>query len=84
MAFCFIYCVSTMSAQAMKAAFEKELMKFDMERVLPAWDGLITRQQAALESLGVPAMFPTDTVTDREARFPAIFSTSASRANILL
>ncbi|EMD40994.1 hypothetical protein CERSUDRAFT_44748, partial [Gelatoporia subvermispora B] len=53
-------------ADTLSAQFLKELQKFDQERVLPAWDGLITKQQTALESLGVPAMFPTTVGTDRD------------------
>ena len=49
-------------------AYEKELKKFDAERVLVAWDGLVTKQQATLESLQVPTMFKTDITTDREVR----------------
>lgn len=41
--------------------FRQELQKFDAERVLPAWDGLLMKQQTTLESLGVPTMFPTMT-----------------------
>lgn len=48
-------------------AYEKELRRFDAERVLPAWDGLVTSQQAALAQLKVPAMFPTAVKADREA-----------------
>ena len=40
-------------------SFRRELRKFDLERVLPAWDGMLTRQQAALESIGIPTMYPT-------------------------
>lgn len=47
-------------------AYKKELKKFDAERVLVAWDGLVAKQQTALENLQVPAMFKTDTSTDRE------------------
>ena len=50
----------------MTDSFRKELQKFDAERVLPAWDGLIKKQQTTLETLGVPAMFPTTVSTDRE------------------
>ena len=57
-----------MRLQAMTESFRAELQKFDRERVLPAWDGLVTKQQAALEALGVPAMFPTTLATDREVR----------------
>lgn len=50
----------------MTDSFRTELLKFDRERVLPAWDGLVTKQQAALEALGVPAMFPSTQTSDRE------------------
>jgi len=40
-------------------AFEKEIRKFDHERVIPAWDGLVARQQAALAQAHVPTMFVT-------------------------
>lgn len=46
--------------------FEKELQRFDKDRVLPAWDGLITRQQMILEKIGVPSMFVTNEKVDRE------------------
>lgn len=55
----------------MTESFRAELAKFDRERVLPAWDGLVTKQQAALEVLGVPAMFPTTLNTDRQVRAPS-------------
>lgn len=54
----------------MTEAFERELRKFDIERVLPAWDSLITSQQAALVSHDVPTMFPTTSVNNREVCFP--------------
>jgi len=47
-------------------AFETELRKFDSERVFPAWDGLVMKQQATLEGVGVPTMFVTDVPRDRE------------------
>jgi hypothetical protein len=50
-------------------AYQKEMCKFDRERVLPAWDGLITRQQGQLEALGVPNMFVTSDPRDTEVRF---------------
>ncbi|KAI0662947.1 hypothetical protein C8Q70DRAFT_1050652 [Cubamyces menziesii] len=53
-------------ADTLTDSFRAELAKFDRERILPAWDGLLTKQQAALESLGVPAMFPTTQQADRE------------------
>jgi hypothetical protein len=52
----------------MSDAYRKEMNKFDAERALIAWDGLVTKQQAALENLRVPAMFVTDVKTDREVR----------------
>ncbi|OCH95871.1 alpha/beta-hydrolase, partial [Obba rivulosa] len=61
-------------ADALSRSFLQELRKFDLERVLPAWDGLVTKQQAALESLGVPAMFPTTVSTDRDVRTPCVRS----------
>jgi hypothetical protein len=53
----------------MNDAFRKELQKFDAERVLFAWDGLLQKQQSSLEALGVPTMFPTDLQADREVSF---------------
>ena len=52
----------------MTDAFCRELKQFDKERALPAWDGLISRQQSTLETLGVPTMFPTSKETDRQVR----------------
>jgi hypothetical protein len=52
----------------MSDAYRKEMNKFDAERALIAWDGLVTKQQATLENLRVPAMFVTDVKTDREVR----------------
>lgn len=43
----------------MNDAYRRDLQRFDKERVLLAWDALIQRQQAALETLGVPTMFAT-------------------------
>ncbi|KAI8985001.1 hypothetical protein BD414DRAFT_578750 [Trametes punicea] len=53
-------------ADSLTDSFRSELAGFDRERVLAAWDGLLTKQQAALESLRVPAMFPTTMKADRE------------------
>ena len=50
----------------MRQVFENELNKFDRERVVPAWEGVIARQQAALEKLGVPAMFTSSEKQDME------------------
>ena len=52
--------------QMMTEGFRRELQKFDTERALPAWDGLIKKQQTTLESLGVPSMFPTTDAEDRK------------------
>lgn len=48
--------------------FRKELRKFDVERVLPAWDALVRGQQARLEALKVPTMFVTSETGDVEVR----------------
>jgi len=56
----------------MNDAFRKELQKFDSERVLFAWDGLLQKQQSSLEALGVPTMFPTDSRANREVSIAAM------------
>jgi hypothetical protein len=56
----------------MNDAHRKELQKFDAERVLFAWDGLLQKQQSSLEALGVPTMFPTDLQVDREVSIEVI------------
>lgn len=53
-------------ADTMTLSFQQELHKFDMERVLPAWDALIENQQERLQKLGVPTMFSTRSIADRE------------------
>ncbi|KAL4075666.1 hypothetical protein J3A83DRAFT_4089001 [Scleroderma citrinum] len=40
-------------------AFRRDTQKFDVDRVLIAWDALMEKQQTALETLGVPTMFRT-------------------------
>ena len=52
--------------QLMKQNFEKELTRFDRERVQTAWTGLITHQQRTLEKHDVPTMFMTDEILYRE------------------
>ncbi|PPQ79566.1 hypothetical protein CVT25_003448 [Psilocybe cyanescens] len=47
-------------------AFKKEIQKFDSERALPAWDGLVSRQQLELSQIDVPTMFVTGNVEDRQ------------------
>lgn len=49
----------------MSADFDKELEKYDKERVLVAWDALIERQQESLEKLGFPAMYVTSNPAER-------------------
>ncbi|KAJ7122849.1 hypothetical protein C8R44DRAFT_621810, partial [Mycena epipterygia] len=63
--------LSKHEAEMLTQAYERELRRFDAERVLPAWDGLVTSQQAALAQLKVPAMFPTAVKADREANYIA-------------
>ncbi|KDQ64990.1 hypothetical protein JAAARDRAFT_245000 [Jaapia argillacea MUCL 33604] len=71
--------LSRHEADMMAEAFRKELRKFDSERVLTAWDGLVAKQQAALEGLGVPAMYITDAHTDREVSLDPISFAARSR-----
>ncbi|KAF8211554.1 hypothetical protein K438DRAFT_1807509 [Mycena galopus ATCC 62051] len=58
--------LSKHEADMLIQAYERELARFDRERVLPAWDGLVTSQQATLAQLRVPTMFPTAVKGDRE------------------
>jgi len=58
--------LSKHEADMLIQAYERELARFDRERALPAWDGLVTNQQAALTQLRVPTMFPTAVKGDRE------------------
>jgi hypothetical protein len=51
--------------QIMSAEFDKELEKYDRERVLVAWDELVERQQESLEKLGFPAMYVTSDQAER-------------------
>ena len=50
----------------MSESFQRELQKFDKERVLSAWDTLQRKQQGALEALNVPSVFVTDVASDLE------------------
>jgi len=50
--------------QMMNDAYCRDLQRFDKERVVLAWDALIQKQQAALETLGVPTMFGTTSQAD--------------------
>jgi hypothetical protein len=58
--------LSKHEADMMSDAYKKEMHTFDTERVMIAWDGLVVKQQAALEKLQVPTMFVTSVKTDRE------------------
>jgi hypothetical protein len=42
--------------------------KFDRDRVLPAWDGLMSKQQAVLQSLNCPLMYVTNMTADMQVR----------------
>ncbi|TFY60271.1 hypothetical protein EVG20_g7480 [Dentipellis fragilis] len=59
-------CLSKHEADMLSDGFRRELKKFDAERAIPAWDGLIGKQQTVLEALGVPSMFPTSSRAERE------------------
>jgi hypothetical protein len=48
--------------------FHKELREFDRSRILLAWDGLVAKQQVALESHAVPTMAETTVPSEREVR----------------
>ena len=49
-------------------AFKKEIDKFDQDRVIPAWDGLVTKQQMELAHSRVPTMFISNQAEDRQVR----------------
>lgn len=50
----------------MRLAFEKDLQQFDCNRVRLAWEGLVSKQQATLESLRVPAMYTSESSLERD------------------
>jgi len=52
--------------QVLRTEFDTELHRFDSNRVLPAWDALVARQQSAMEKIHVPTIFETNQVVDRE------------------
>ncbi|KAI9507170.1 hypothetical protein F5148DRAFT_148875 [Russula earlei] len=62
--------LSKQEAQLMSDAFRSELRKFDTERVLPAWDGLIRSQQARFEALKIPTMYVTNDAGPAEVSVP--------------
>jgi len=52
--------------ESLSDALQKELRKFDSERVRPTWDKLVRGQQARFEALKIPAMFVTNNKSDIE------------------
>lgn len=57
------------AVQMLSDAYKRELLRFDQDRALAAWEGLFTKQQESLAMLGVPSMFSTTAKTDREVGF---------------
>ncbi|KAG8852875.1 hypothetical protein FRB91_005813 [Serendipita sp. 411] len=45
--------------------FQKELSELERDEFLPAYDRLLSRQQATLQRMGIPWMFETDDETER-------------------
>ena len=62
----------------MSDAVQKELRKFDAERVRPSWEKLVRGQQARFEALKIPAMFVTDDKSDMEVRASHLFNVKSS------
>ena len=62
--------------QMMNDAYCRDLQRFDKERVLLAWDALIQRQQAALETLEVPTMFATSSQADCQVSIGLLHTTT--------
>lgn len=58
--------MSDFSYQILRTDFDTELKRFDSNRVLPAWDALVARQQSAMEKLHVPTVYETTQATERE------------------
>ncbi|KAF8803746.1 hypothetical protein BYT27DRAFT_7109273 [Phlegmacium glaucopus] len=58
--------VSQHEAEMLTEAFKKEIDKFDRDRVIPAWDGLVSRQQMELAHSRVPTMFVSNQGEDRQ------------------
>lgn len=57
--------ISERQANSIREGFVKQLDKFNTDRVFPAWDALVLRQQGKLETLGVPTMYRTESGLDR-------------------
>ncbi len=64
-------------------AYKKDLKRFDMERALPAFDGLIAKQQAALARLNVPTMSVSDDTDLREVSSTCLLAVANVERNIL-
>uniref|UniRef100_A0A0W0G494 Putative alpha/beta-hydrolase n=1 Tax=Moniliophthora roreri TaxID=221103 RepID=A0A0W0G494_MONRR len=73
--------ISKHEATMLNDNYKKEVAKFDRERVIPAWDGLVAQQQEALFSFGVPTMFPASATTDREKQQKVIQVLEALTSN---
>jgi len=58
--------LSQYEADVMTEACKTEMSKFDRNRVLPAWDGLVSKQQAMLQSLNCPLMYVTNMAVDTQ------------------
>jgi hypothetical protein len=58
--------INPCDTKMIQSAFRKELEKFDRDRVLLAWDGLISKQQATLACHSVPTMIVSMEGEDRE------------------
>lgn len=50
--------------------YADELRKFNQNRVVPAWGGLVAQQQSRLRELQVPGMVMTSSPAEREVRLP--------------
>ena len=64
-------------------AFKKEIDKFDRDRVIPAWDGLVSRQQMELAHSRVPTMFVSHQAEDRQVRDPYYQARTGSHKTIM-
>lgn len=58
--------LSKHEAEKIADSFKKDLYRFDHEKVLPMWDGLIARQQTELADFSIPAMFVSNEKNDRQ------------------
>ncbi|VDC06246.1 unnamed protein product [Peniophora sp. CBMAI 1063] len=56
--------LSKLDADLLSDAIRREIQAFEVERALPAWDGLVAKHQAAMEVLTVPAMFVASNPAD--------------------